>query len=632
MAAGRATCDEPSYRGGSRHMTSLIPTSADRTILKCLIERRSFSVVAGAGSGKTTSLVEALKSLIKTEGARMLRDGQRAVCITYTNRAVGVINNRLRQNPLFAVSTLHSFLWGELRHFPTSIRESLRRSVLPTHVAKQKAKDNGGKSKEATEARQKAAKLQEALAGLDSVEHFRYGDDTPFSNYLQGEIGHDDLVMLAADLIKTSCPLRRILGQRYPYIFVDEAQDASPDIVSALNVLCDGEGLPLVGYFGDPMQQIYDEGMGDFAGPPGSEVIKKEENFRSAPEVISFLNAFRNDVTQAPSERNSAFKGTVGITLVQAETPEAPRRRYSDEQLERAQQRLAQAIELWGWTERKGAKQLFLARRMIARRLGFLPLHDLFDGPYASGRAKRAYEKGEHYLLKPFLQTIIPLVKAHREGNGGAAMRVLTTNAVAFLTDGAHARKTVRDVREIAKEVTDNVARLFASSKVGDVLRYSREQGLVHASEPLSRHLDRSPRHDEFDESKHEQEKGDWLADALLQMDGALIEKYRGFLDENTPYSTQHGVKGEQYEDVIVVFDDVEAAWSEYTFAKMLTPLTVGAAKQSQKERSRKLAYVCFSRAVLNLRVLLFTIDPASSARELSERGFFKESQIRILG
>ena len=68
-------------------MTTHIPTRADEEVFECLTQRQSFAMVAGAGSGKTTSLVTALKALLKTEGPRMLRDGQQAVCITYTNRA-----------------------------------------------------------------------------------------------------------------------------------------------------------------------------------------------------------------------------------------------------------------------------------------------------------------------------------------------------------------------------------------------------------------------------------------------------------------------------------------------------------------------------------------------------------------
>jgi len=209
-------------------VTTYVPTQADEEVRECLSRSQSFSMVAGAGSGKTTSLVEALKALLKTEGPRMLRDGQQAVCITYTNRAAEVISDRLRQNPLFIVSTLHSFLWGEISHFQKSIRESVRRSVLPKHIAKQKGNDNGGNSKKAREARAKAEELELTLEQIDSVQEFRYGVDTPFSNFLQGEIGHDDLILLAADMIQSSRPLRRILGQKYPYIFADEAQDTLP--------------------------------------------------------------------------------------------------------------------------------------------------------------------------------------------------------------------------------------------------------------------------------------------------------------------------------------------------------------------------------------------------------------------
>ncbi len=608
-----------------------VPTQADAEIRECLAAKLSFSVVAGAGSGKTTSLVDALASLLKTDGARMLRDGQQVVCITYTNRAVDVISKRLRNNPLFVVSTLHGFLWGEIRHFQKSIREGLRLHVLPKHIAKQRGNDDGGGSKKSLEARRKAEDLEAALAELDSVPTFRYGNDTPYSNYKDGEIGHDDLVLLAAGMIQASQPLRRVLGQKYPYIFVDEAQDASPFIVAAFNSLCVAKGPPIVGYFGDPMQQIYDDGMGDFGRASGTRVITKNENFRCAPEVISLLNAFRKDVAQFAAGSNALVPGSVGITLVAAEKPSAPRGRYSEDQLQRAQDRFAEALNDWGWQQNENAKRLFLARRMIARRQGFLDLHDLFNGTYASSRANTEYEAGTHHLLKPFVETIIPLVMAHRTGDAGAVMRVLTTSTAAFRSDGTHSRKSIREVRSIANEVTTSVIKLFATEDAGRILRYCRDHGVIYAAENLCKHLDRPPRQEAYEEEKHLTEKGDWLADAFFVMRGSEIENYYKFLDENSPYSTQHGVKGEEYDDVIVVFDDVEAAWNNYSFSKLLTPRAAGSSKDTQQERSRKLAYVCFSRAVCNLRVLLFTPDPDVAALELATQGFFDESQIKIL-
>ncbi len=54
---------------------------------------------------------------------------------------------------------------------------------------------------------------------------------------------------------------------------------------------------------------------------------------------------------------------------------------------------------------------------MIARRLGFADLNRLFTGEYASSRAQEAFEAGEHFLLRPFLTTICPLIAAQEHGD-----------------------------------------------------------------------------------------------------------------------------------------------------------------------------------------------------------------------
>lgn len=100
---------------------------------------------------------------------------------------------------------------------------------------------------------------------------------------------------------------------------------------------------------------------------------------------------------------------------------------------------------------------------------------------------------------------------------------------------------------------------------------------------------------------------------------------------KNTAFSTQHGVKGEEYGNVIVVFDDWKAACSNYSFVKLLTPSTSGEPTEGQRERGRKLAYVCFSRAVENLRVVLFTPQPDDARAELIARRLVQESQISVI-
>src|SRR5262249_34299988 len=157
------------------------------------------------------------------------------------------------------------------------------------------------------------------------------------------------------------------------------------------------------------MQQIYDNRAGDFSKSPNIVVITKEENFRCSKEVLSFLNKFRTDVEQRAAGKNADAEGSVLIRLIQAEKPAAPRQRYSDEQLERVSALFSDAIHFWGWEHIGDVKYLFLARQMIARRMGFSAMQRLFTGEYASADAQEEFEKGTHFLLAPFVDCLFPL-------------------------------------------------------------------------------------------------------------------------------------------------------------------------------------------------------------------------------
>ncbi|MFC1232251.1 hypothetical protein [Streptomyces sp. Sce081] len=83
------------------------------------------------------------------------------------------------------------------------------------------------------------------------------------------------------------------------------------------------------------------------------------------------------------------------------------------------------------------------------------------------------------------------------------------------------------------------------------------------------------------------------------------------FIDELTPFSTQHGVKGDQFENVVVVVDD--SAWNRYSIGKMLA----GADKPDRTERSRNLFYVCYSRAQRGLAVVFVNDLPKGAESTL---------------
>jgi len=607
-------------------MTALKLTDADKEIHKCIMDSQNFYMIAGAGSGKTTSLVTALEFIRDLKGNHLRRDSQKVVCITYTKRAVKVIKSRVGFDELFLVTTLHNFLWNEIKRFGADIQHTLINSVLPKHIEKQREFDNGGKSKKAMEARAKIEELEKKLEALKEIFKYEYNDSN-FSDYEQGLLGHDDVIATASSMLMNYGRLQRLIGQKYPYIFVDEAQDTFESVVNALNQVCKHKDLPLIGYFGDPMQQIYEKRAGNFLGPAGSHQITKKENYRCSVSVINLLNAFREDLTQIPAGANQAVSGSVIIRLIQSEKPTESRNRYSPDQLDRALEKFDKTLHDWKWSDTE-IKQLYLTRQMIARRLGFSELQSLFSGNYASQKAQDDYESGDHFLLKPFSNCIFNLIKAHRSENFRQLIEILKNNSPAFDPKGFNSTNKIGSMISLAKNMAKKLEELWEVGTIREILRYCHENKLYSLSEKALEHLNRKPRSEEYSDKLHAEEKGDWLADCFLSMSTTEIGYYCEFINENTPFSTQHGVKGEEYESVLVVFDDIEAAWNNYSFAKLLTPETSGAPKDSMKDRTKKLAYVCFSRAVNDLRIVLFTSDVESAKKELIDQKLFTDDQI----
>ena len=87
----------------------------------------------------------------------------------------------------------------------------------------------------------KFASLQEDIKSIQEVSDFSYSDNSTFSNYSEGQLSHCDIIAIAGHLIRNNIILQKIMAQKYPYIFVDEAQDTFTEIVMALNTLCSGK-------------------------------------------------------------------------------------------------------------------------------------------------------------------------------------------------------------------------------------------------------------------------------------------------------------------------------------------------------------------------------------------------------
>ncbi|SDJ18692.1 DNA helicase-2 / ATP-dependent DNA helicase PcrA [Nonomuraea jiangxiensis] len=114
------------------------------------------------------------------------------------------------------------------------------------------------------------------------------------------------------------------------------------------------------------------------------------------------------------------------------------------------------------------------------------------------------------------------------------------------------------------------------------------------------------------------------------------IRPYFEYIEEKSPFSTQHGSKGAEYPKVIVVPDDQEANYNLYSYEKLLgirrlsdTDIrNVDSGKDSVLERTRRLLYVCVSRAIMSLAVVIFSNDIAGAKSAIEKLGIAAGAKI----
>ena len=90
-----------------------------KKIQECIENNNNFLLSGGAGSGKTYSLVQTINFIKENYNNKAI------ACITYTNVAVNEIKNRVVDNRNLKVSTIHDFLWENIKHFQKELRKCI---------------------------------------------------------------------------------------------------------------------------------------------------------------------------------------------------------------------------------------------------------------------------------------------------------------------------------------------------------------------------------------------------------------------------------------------------------------------------------------------------------------------------
>jgi DNA helicase-2/ATP-dependent DNA helicase PcrA len=622
-------------------------TPADVQLRNCLIpiEKRSFMMVAGAGSGKTTSLVKALATIISVHGATLKLNRQRVACITYTEIAAGEIWADVGGNPLVHVSTIHSFLWMITRSFQKDIRGWVERRI-DERIAELEATAAafGVRVQQRTRDRNRRdiARYEASKAQVRSVRSFNYGTG---SNYPKGVLGHDDIIRMTTDFLRERPLFRTLLGQQFPFVFVDESQDTQEIVVEALKAVALHAGTKFsLGFFGDPMQQIYPTGIGRIQPEESWALIDKEENFRCPTTVLAVANAIRrtgDDLVQEGGRTEEvdgerlAVKGTARIFILPADA-----RRNGFMTAVRALVAAENDDPAWREGPEADVKLLVIVHRMAAARLGFADLYSAMNDK-APNSFRDGFLDASAWPLRPFETFVLPMAEATEAGREFEAMTLLRKHCPLLAQEalpGTNVSELLRRLRAATHHLRELMA-VGAGATNRDVLALLRDQQLVTLDPRILIYLEEAPpalNEEEGEDDLEEASREIAAMDAFLACPAEQFRGFRRYVQQQSPFSTQQGIKGAEFERVLVVLDDDESAHVQFSYDKYFGVKepsqrdleNIRDGKETAVDRTRRLFYVCCTRALTDLVVVYFSTEPAAAERQVRVSGIFPDDAI----
>lgn len=540
----------------------------EQEVFNCLDNNISFILDAGAGSGKTWTLVQALKYLIDKYSTKFKRTNQKIVCITYTNNAKNEIIERIESNKLVIVSTIHDFLWECIHQYKKELRIKFI-EILEERISKENAELASAKNKETQKYKktlEKRDKLQEEKDSLvNNNENIKYRE---YASYKDGVISHDDLLELAHKIFSFYKMINRIIRDSFPAIFVDEYQDTNIQVVK---ILCEHLNVDsnnfLLGFFGDKMQKIYDEGIGEISSSYNLKLLKKEENYRCSQNVINLLNKIRNDIEQYPSGKNKQVDGSISFY-------------YMGEQSEfNVNLFITNNLSDEWINPNNTTKILYLTHRFIARENGYLEIFNLYNSsqnpPY---RKVACLTDNKNSRSCPFANFLFDIENINN---------LYSTNQIQLLL------QKIKDLpfnsfddRRKIRETLNKLRELSLNNTIKEVIDFVVAENVLPKSEKIESY-------------NYEEANNQAFYDDLMALEYKQFSSLYQVQEEQTPFSTKHGTKGSEFNNVLVVIDD--NAWHNYNFDRYFSQTETN---ENIKLRTTNLFYVVCSRAKVNLAVI----------------------------
>ncbi|WP_411740095.1 UvrD-helicase domain-containing protein [Peribacillus sp. S4] len=658
-------------------------TSLDK-IKSCIKNNQNFVLQGGAGSGKTETLKQLLEFLSESY------PGKKIACITHTNLAVDEIKSRVGDQ--YTISTIHSFLNSLTKDYKKNIQKVIFDIFKLSNIERKGAENYDDEKQQKKEEFDNYKKTQkkyadklytvknestkkvegkrdydkdpegfnrilnekinilnkEIKAEIESKDFYNIKyNETRFDDFNELTFGHDSLLEVSYLLFDKYEILGKILQDKYDFIFIDEYQDTNEKIIDIFLKKLPLKEKTIVGLFGDSMQAIYEDGVGDvekYIDDKYLVKIIKEDNYRCSEEVIKFINQLRNDGLKqqvAFKVNKDAIKESLSdrqgsVKLYYSIYDNKPNVYSNLEDKANYENALNTLIEK-ACHNQENYKTLMLTNKSIAGKAGFGALYDVFAARYLDPK-----EQIDNHLLNLQFLDLFELCNAYELKNFNFILDKLNKSnfSIKRLEDKIKLKKSFEKIINSDKGALETLEMAFKLKliKVADKnLEYSnRKKAFLKELEQIDDYqlfksiynsgnktfakikdkmdfLEEDAFKDFENKLKKEAFYVDLFSDKIKFKD---IMNYFKYVNEETQYITMHKTKGSGIDNVIVVLD--EYFWNQYNFNLIFDS---NYKDEKKKLKNQRLAYVACSRAITNLTC----VKLISKDEEIEIKKFFKD-------
>ena len=584
--------------------------------------KKSFFLFAGAGSGKTRSLVKLLAYIESTWGDTLIKEHRQVAVITYTNAATDEIIRRLEFSPIFHVSTIHSFLWDVIKTFQVDIKKYYLQR-LQNNIDEIEAKLANPRSRSYNSNLEKCEYYKNQKSEKEKIKRFIYNPNG--DNLKTNSLNHQDVIDIGIKMITENNVLQRIIVQQYPFMMIDESQDTKSGLVDALFKIQQNfsEDFTL-GFIGDIKQRIYADGKVGIKDmiPDEWEQPTKIMNYRCAKRIVELANKISAQIDASLQQpRKNAPEGYVRLFLI--ENKDCLNKQSIEAKVCEIMEQVTSDNQ---W--RSDVKVLTLEHRMAAVRLGFKDFYELF---YNVPKYKMSFLQGEIPEMSLFSNNLFPLLTMIKGGNEAGVLTLLKKTSP--LLEAVEDKDYPSTLKEI-KTVIDCFKTMTPfEMKVSDIISFVHKKKLFTLPAIILEALNANGNVSEDDTPEFKA----WVE--AMQMPLVQIKMYDDYVNDRTSYATHQGVKGLEFPRVMVLIDDNEAKGYTFSYDKLfevvpLSPTDIKnreLGKENTIDRTSRLFYVTCTRAKESLAIVMYTSDPEKAKETAINNDWFTDSEIQMI-